>query len=67
MIFDEADYGIDHFVAFINKVQNTPMAVLALKKAVSVVFLSATFDNFHKKFLRKCFGIHSIIEFKGAY
>lgn len=67
VIFDEADYGIDNFVCMISQTQNKPMAVLVLKNALQVIFISATFDNFHRSFLKKCFSVPQIIEFKGAY
>ena len=60
LILDEADYGINPYAAYFDADPFGPVVMVALKSAKQVVFLSATYDNFARSFLLKCFDITDV-------
>ena len=53
VFLDEADYGIDNFGVYFPS--PNLLGLVSLVKAKKNIFLSATYDNFHKAFLRDLF------------
>ena len=53
MILDEADFAIDKYSVFFPNTE--PLGLVSMKTAKQVYLFSATYDDFHRQFLRDIF------------
>ena len=55
MILDEADFAIDKYSVYFPTTE--PLGLVSMKTAKQLYFLSATYDDFHRQYLRDIFSI----------
>ena len=65
VIVDEVDDAIDKGFGLVDKQRKHALGMLSLKYAAKVCMLSASYDSFHKSFLRLCFDQSFIKQFRG--
>ena len=55
VILDEADFAIDKYSVYFPTTE--PLGLVSMKTAKQLYFLSATYDDFHRQYLRDIFSI----------